>query len=382
MAEATTLVEEEAPLITDPLSLVRGEMLNLTENIHSLLGSADLDLDKIAKYYIRDDGAKRLRPLLVLLIAKAVPRSRSASHQHGLEDVPISPSQVLNDANPSAKPTTPHAGEVGLHADGMSPILPSQCRLAEITEMIHAASLLHDDVIDESDTRRGAPSAHVAFSSPKMAILCGDFMLGRASVALARLRHPDVTELLATVIANLVEGEFMQLRNEITKGFDHTLEYYLQKTYLKTASLVAKSCRSAAILGGGSDADVEAAYLFGKNLGLGFQVVDDMLDYTASANSLGKPAGADLKLGLATAPVLYAWQEHPQLGDLIARKFSREGDVDLARKLSIESAGLAKTQKLAREFTEEAIRQVQRLPHSPARDALESIASRILTRSK
>lgn len=385
VAEATAIVEEEAPLITDPLSLVRDEMLGLTANIHSLLGSADLDLDKIAKYYIRDDGAKRLRPLLVLLVAKAIPRSSRPDHLHGHEDVPISPREVLNDANPSARPAEPHASASSsslTSADGMSAISPSQCRLAEITEMIHAASLLHDDVIDNSDTRRGAPSAHVAFSSPKMAILCGDFMLGRASVALARLRHPEVTELLATVIANLVEGEFMQLKNEISKGFDHTLEYYLQKTYLKTASLVAKSCRASALLGGASQADADAAYLFGKNLGLGFQVVDDMLDYTSSANSLGKPAGADLKLGLATAPVLYAWQEHPELGDLIARKFNHDGDVDRAKRLSIESNGLERTRQLAQAYTDEAVHQVRKLPPSPARDALESIALRILTRTK
>src|SRR2546429_8340175 len=115
--------------------------------------------------------------------------------------------------------------------------------------MIHAASLLHDDVIDASLTRRNNPSCVSVFGN-KMAILAGDFLLARASVALARLRNPEVIELLATVIANLVEGEFMQLKNvqpssKGTTDIMTTFEYYMEKTYMKTASLIAKSCRAA-----------------------------------------------------------------------------------------------------------------------------------------
>jgi hexaprenyl-diphosphate synthase len=175
-----------------------------------------------------------------------------------------------------------------------------------------------------------------------MAILAGDFLLGRASVALARLHNPQVTELLATVIANLVEGEFMQLRNtahdEEKPAFtDDTISYYLQKTYLKSASLISKSCRAAALLGprGGEKEVVDAAYAYGKNLGLAFQLVDDLLDYTGTDSSLGKPAGADLQLGLATAPLLFAWRERADaddgdvVGGLVGRRFAGEGDVEL-----------------------------------------------------
>jgi geranylgeranyl pyrophosphate synthase len=166
-----------------------------------------------------------------------------------------------------------------------------------------------------------------------MAVLAGDFLLGRASVALARLRDPEVIELLATVIANLVEGEFMQLKNTVADEknpvfTDETISYYLQKTYLKTASLISKSCRAAALLGGSTPEVVEAAYSYGRNLGLAFQLVDDLLDYTVSGVELGKPAGADLELGLATAPLLFAWKQNPELGPLVGRKFSREGDVE------------------------------------------------------
>jgi hexaprenyl-diphosphate synthase len=157
------------------------------------------------------------------------------------------------------------------------PILPTQRRLASITEMIHVASLLHDDVIDTSPLRRGEPSAPQAFGN-KLSILSGDFLLGRASVALARLGSREVVELLATVIANLVEGEVMQLKatsepeeKPTAKGF----EDYMRKTYLKSASLLAKSARAAVILGGcGGESEwvKDVAYGYGRNLGMAFQV--------------------------------------------------------------------------------------------------------------
>ena len=169
-----------------------------------------------------------------------------------------------------------------------------------------------------------------------MAVLAGDFLLGRASVALARLRDAEVIELLATVIANLVEGEFMQLKNTAQDEAkpiwtEDTIAYYLQKTYLKSASLISKSCRAAALLGQCSPDVVEAAYAYGRNLGLAFQLVDDMLDYTTSGEELGKPAGADLELGLATAPLLFAWKSNKKLGMLVGRKFSGDGDVETVR---------------------------------------------------
>ena len=167
-----------------------------------------------------------------------------------------------------------------------------------------------------------------------MAVLAGDFLLGRASVALARLRDAEVIELLATVIANLVEGEFMQLKNTAQdeakpSWTEDTITYYLQKTYLKSASLISKSCRATALLGQCSPDVVDAAYLYGRNIGLAFQLVDDMLDYTISGEELGKPAGADLELGLATAPLLFAWRKHEELGVLVGRKFAGDGDVQM-----------------------------------------------------
>lgn len=331
----------------DPLRTVAKEMKFLTGNIRKLLGSGHPSLDRVAKYYTQAEG-KHMRPLIVLLMSRATAlcpkeaRRSSSSSSASLDsiDAAMSPLSILADVNPSAPPGSSSSSsssspltkaEPEPPVDADTQILPSQRRLAEITELIHTASLLHDDVIDHSVSRRGSPSANLEFGN-KMAVLAGDFLLGRASVALARLRNAEVIELLATVIANLVEGEFMQLKNTAhderrPQWSEETMSYYLQKTYLKTASLISKSCRAAAILGGADAASVDAAYLYGKNLGLAFQLVDDLLDYTRSEAELGKPAGADLELGLATAPLLFAWETIPELGALVGRKFEREGDV-------------------------------------------------------
>ena len=319
----------------DPLRSVAKEMKFMTGHIRQLLGSGHPMLDTVSKYYTQSEG-KYIRPMLVLLMSQATALLPKISRERwiGMEreeriDVPLSPASVLADANPNSPLTAPSV--TSDPGDENSEILPSQRRLAEITELIHTASLLHDDVIDTSISRRGNPSANIAFGN-KMAVLAGDFLLGRASAALARLRDPEVTELLATVIANLVEGEFMQLKNTALDERhpvwrEDTITYYLQKTYLKSASLISKSCRAAALLGEHPIEVVEAAYQYGKNLGLAFQLVDDMLDYTVSGQELGKPAGADLELGLATAPLLFAWRNCPELGTLVGRKFSEKGDV-------------------------------------------------------
>ncbi|KAK3904643.1 mitochondrial putative hexaprenyl pyrophosphate synthase [Staphylotrichum tortipilum] len=369
----------------DPLRIVAKEMKFLTGNIRKLLGSGHPSLDRAAKYYTQAEG-KHVRPLIVLLMARATslcpkaPQRQQATLQASAAiDSSISPLSILSDWNPSA---VAEAEPTPADAD----ILPSQRRLAEITELIHTASLLHDDVIDHSVARRGAPSANLEFGN-KMAVLAGDFLLGRASVALARLRHPEVVELLATVIANLVEGEFMQLKNTARdetnpRWSDETLTYYLQKTYLKTASLISKSCRASALLGGADAQTVDAAYLYGKNLGLAFQLVDDLLDYTRSEKELGKPAGADLELGLATAPLLFAWKTIPELGALVGRKFANDGDVARARDLVMQSDGIQQTRALAEDYAQKAIAAIDSFPASEAKDGLVEMAVKTLQRKK
>jgi hexaprenyl-diphosphate synthase len=334
-SNATARASSHGDVSVDPLRMVAKEMKFLTGNVRQLLGSGHPALDTVAKYYTQAEG-KHVRPLLVLLMSRATalaPKSPRYNGQQSAADIDnaISPMSILSDVNPSIPSANSLTITQTSHSVTGSDILPSQRRLAEITELIHTASLLHDDVIDHSVSRRGSPSANLEFGN-KMAVLAGDFLLSRASVALARLRDAEVTELLATVIANLVEGEFMQLKNTARDEknpvwTEDAITYYLQKTYLKSASLISKSCRAAALLGSSNSETVEAAYSYGKNLGLAFQLVDDMLDYTISGEELGKPAGADLELGLATAPLLFAWKNNKELGSLVGRKFALKGDV-------------------------------------------------------
>jgi hexaprenyl-diphosphate synthase len=209
----------------------------------------------------------------------------------GIDD-PLSPQEILNDNNPDiltrAKSfiTDPFRSLSSSSTSSPSSIiLPSQRRLAEITEMIHVASLLHDDVIDLASTRRSAPSAPSLFGN-KLTVLAGDFLLARASLSLSRLGSNEVVELVASVLANLVEGEVMQMKGNTPEQFKggklspEIFEHYMRKTYLKTASLIAKSARATTILGGcGGRQGWEAgepikdiAYSYGRNLGIAFQV--------------------------------------------------------------------------------------------------------------
>ncbi|KAI8371258.1 isoprenoid synthase domain-containing protein [Choanephora cucurbitarum] len=382
ISEAHHLVKENDRLI-DPATLVGDDLKQIKSNISKLLGSRHPFLNTVARHYFSGEG-KHVRPLLVLLIAQATSIADKTVPTHQVDfksmDTPISyglENITTHDVFDRKTHYTPSVSDQGCT------ILPTQRRLAEISEMIHTASLLHDDVIDASMTRRNLPSANASFGN-KMAVLGGDFLLARASLALARLRNAECIELMATCIANLVEGEFMQLRNTKDEAGKvkklSTFDHYMEKTYMKTGSLIALSCKASAVLGGSTKEVATLAYDFGRNLGLAFQLVDDMLDFTVTAAELGKPAGADLKLGLATAPVLFAWEEYPELESLIKRKFSNPGDEEKARDYVYQSDGLKKTLKLAEYHCQLAIHALIQLPPSDARSALIQITEKLLTR--
>ena len=350
-------------------------------------------LSTAAKHFFEKRHGKRFRPTIVALLSKALP--------------------IVN-------------------ASAIEATRERQNRLGQITEMIHVASLIHDDVLDDAETRRGGDAIHVMYSN-KVAVLSGDYLLARASVLLAKLQNVEVVEVMAKALDSLVSGEIMQIKstNAASKKSDADgdetesssgskrasmfaraqsalllgkkkrsalsasallerdtleMELYLRKSYYKTASLICDASKSCALLAGhGFDSTVAvAAEEYGYHLGLAFQIIDDCLDFGESSEDLGKPAGADLALGLATAPILYAAQEHPeQLRPLVERRFKGDGDVQLAYKLVRESQGLDLARKLARFHAQCAVDAVCRAaPHSEARDALISVAYLALTRSK
>uniref|UniRef100_A0A673L035 All trans-polyprenyl-diphosphate synthase PDSS1 n=1 Tax=Sinocyclocheilus rhinocerous TaxID=307959 RepID=A0A673L035_9TELE len=264
-------------------------------------------------------------------------------------------------------------------SDVLRVLLPAQRSIAMISEMIHTASLVHDDVIDDSDTRRGKNTINKVWGERK-AILAGDFILSAASMALARIGSNTVVSVLSQVIEDLVRGEFMQLGSK--ENENERFKHYLEKTFKKTASLIANSCKAVSILVN-SDPEVhEIAYQYGRNVGIAFQLVDDILDFTSSANLLGKPSAADLKLGLATGPVLFACQQFPELHAMIMRCFSSDGDVDQAWQYVLKSDGVEQTNYLAQHYCQEAIRQISRLQPSTERDALIQLTELVLRRDK
>lgn len=247
--------------------------------------------------------------------------------------------------------------------------------------MIHVASLIHDDVLDEADTRRGGAAVHTMYTN-KVAVLAGDYLLARASVLLARLQHFQVVEVMASALDALVQGEIMQARSKKEELLD--INYYLRKSYFKTASLICSSCRSTALLRGHKEEDVEtiAAEEFGYHLGMAYQIVDDILDFTGASAALGKPAQADMELGLATAPILFASESISELKPLIQRRFKEKGDVQKAIGLAASTDCVAKSYYLAEFHAHRAIEALHRLPHSDARDALAVLLHTAISRDK
>lgn len=341
----------------DPFELVAGDITTLSSGIKTLLGSDHPVLEVCARYFFELDGGKKIRPTMVLLMAYAANANRVAGTSVG-----------------SSVAQTPEEAQAAADTG----VFSAQRRLAEITEMIHTASLFHDDVIDKADSRRGVESVNRAYGN-KLAILAGDFLLARASVALARLRNVEVVEIVSTVIEHLVKGEVMQMRGGHLKDVT-ALEYYFHKNYYKTGSLMANSCKAAVVLAEHDEEVQKIAFAYGKHIGLAFQLVDDVLDFEGDFSSLGKPGLADLKAGLATAPVLFAAEEFPRLQVLIDRKFNEPGDVDEALELVQSSNGLARAKDLAVAQADLALDAVMKLQPSPARDALAHLAYKVVVR--
>lgn len=197
---------------------------------------------------------------------------------------------------------------------------------------------------------------------------------------MARIGNNTVVKVFSQVIEDLVRGEFMQLGSK--ENENERFKHYLEKTFKKTASLIANSCKAVCVLVSSDPKVHEIAYQYGKNVGIAFQLVDDVLDFTSGANHLGKPSAADLKLGLATGPVLFACQQFPELHSMIMRRFSSKGDVDRAWQYVFQSDGVEQTKNLAQHYCQEAIRQISMLRPSAERDALIRLTEMVLTRDK
>ncbi|HBB31818.1 MAG TPA: solanesyl diphosphate synthase [Cyanobacteria bacterium UBA8803] len=318
--------------VTSLFAPVEADLCLLTDNLKKLVGARHPILYAAAEHLF-GAGGKQVRPAVVLLISRATLLERELTPRHR--------------------------------------------RLAEITEMIHTASLVHDDVVDEAEVRRKVPTVNSLFNN-RVAVLAGDFLFGQSAWYLANLDNLEVVKLLSQVIKDMAEGEIQQGLNR----FDTTttIEAYLEKTYNKTASLIGNSAKSAGILSDVSPDVTENLYFYGRHLGLAFQIVDDILDFTASTEVLGKPAGSDLISGNLTAPVLYALEEKPYLEVLIEREFAQPDDINQALALVMESKGIERSRKLAAHHAQLAVENLAPLKPSESAQALRDFADYVLSR--
>ncbi|KAL4619899.1 solanesyl diphosphate synthase 1, chloroplastic-like isoform X1 [Castanea sativa] len=321
--------ESRCPIsLKNLFELVADDLQTLNQNLQSIVGAENPVLMSAAEQ-IFGAGGKRMRPALVFLV------SRATAELAGLMEL-----------------TMEHR------------------RLAEIIEMIHTASLIHDDVLDDSNMRRGQETVHQMYGT-RVAVLAGDFMFAQSSWYLANLENLEVIKLISQVIKDFASGEIKQASSLF--DCDLKLEEYLLKSYYKTASLIAASTKGAAVFSGVDSTITQKMYEYGKNLGLAFQVVDDILDFTQSAEQLGKPAGSDLVNGNLTAPVIFALEKEPKLRDIIESEFSEPGSLNEAIELVKSCGGIERAQELAKEKADLAIQNLQCLPESAFRLALEDM---------
>eukprot|EP00092_Neocalanus_flemingeri_P007727 GFUD01008343.1.p1 GENE.GFUD01008343.1~~GFUD01008343.1.p1 ORF type:complete len:352 (-),score=137.07 GFUD01008343.1:145-1200(-) len=261
------------------------------------------------------------------------------------------------------------AGAVNAHREedrDMVEVELKQDLVTQMCEMYHTASLYHDDVIDNADMRRGQPSVPAAWST-KHAVMGGDFVLAVAYSMLAEIDREEVTSCMSRVVKDLVEGELLQMSGKV--DMEDNLDLYKYKCYLKTASLIANGCRSVASLSDRRLAD--EAEQFGREIGIAFQVVDDILDFVSSPEELGKPGGgADILAGIRTAPLILAARQSARLRRMLEEG---TGDCEEIVKIVVAEGGLEQARDVANLHAAEALKAVEGWKESESKNDLREI---------
>jgi len=314
------------------LALVAQDMAKVDEVIADRLSSGVPLVGQVAQYII-SAGGKRLRPVILLLTSGAL---------------------NYQDAR--------------------------KFSLAAVVEFIHTATLLHDDVVDESTLRRGRPTANENFGNPA-SVLVGDFLYSRAFQMMVDAGSMRIMQVLADATNVIAEGEVLQLMNMHDASLDE--EAYLRVIRSKTAKLFEASSRLAAILANASPELEEACAEYGQALGTAFQVIDDVLDYEGNAAEMGKNLGDDLREGKATLPLILAMQRGTPAQKELVQKAIETGSVDqLSQVIAIvrETGALDGSRQAAMAEAQRAINAAQHLPNGDYKDALIALASQLLVR--
>ncbi|MFZ5697390.1 MAG: polyprenyl synthetase family protein [Pseudomonadota bacterium] len=288
--------------------------------------------------YIVQSGGKRLRPLVALLAARA-------------------------------------GGYTG----------DNHINVAAIIELLHTSTLLHDDVVDASDLRRGQPTVNAAWGNPA-AVLVGDFLISRAYQLTVELRDMRLLEILADGTNVISEGEVLQLLN--VRDPDTTEERYLRVIHAKTAKMFESAAEAGAVLGARNEAEAKhnrrLLGAYAKHVGIAFQLIDDVLDYEGDADEMGKNIGDDLAEGKPTLPLIFAMREGTNTDAQLVRDAIRHGGLDQLDAVIAavrRSGGLAYTRRMATAQSDQAIALLAGLPASSYREALEGLARLAVSRN-
>ncbi len=263
---------------------------------------------------------------------------------------------------------------------GPRPDAPEVTIAGAVIEMVHLATLYHDDVMDDAQVRRGAPSANARWSN-NIAILAGDYLFATASRLVSRL-GPDAVLVIADTFAELVTGQMRETRGASEDA--DPIEHYLKVVYEKTACLISASGRFGATFSGASDEQIERLARLGGQVGMVFQISDDIIDIDSDPDESGKLPGTDLREGVHTLPVLYALREDgpdaARLRELLKKPV--EDDDVLAEALGLlrASPGMAKAKETVRDYAEQALAELQHLPDGPGRYALASLVNYTVNR--
>jgi len=259
----------------------------------------------------------------------------------------------------------------------------SSIRMATVMEFLHTATLVHDDVIDKAERRRNRPSINSEFGN-QTAVLMGDWLYMSAFETSLAERSLPILDILTAVTRRMTEGELLQLT--LLGRTDISEEQYFDVIARKTAYLFSACCEIGALLGGADEAAQNTLRDYGMNLGIAFQLVDDLLDFVASEEVLGKPAGADLIEGKISLPLIFLLQRHSDIRAALQQVINDGGYQNVSRQelLSalIETGALATAQQRAVEYAEAARASIQSLSNSLYTDALSAIPTYIVERDR
>lgn len=251
-------------------------------------------------------------------------------------------------------------------------------KAAVALELIHMATLVHDDVIDEATLRRGKPTIKHLYGN-RIAMYTGDYILARALEEVTTINNPKAHRVLSKALVEVAIGEIDQIQDKF--NWEQNLRDYLRRIKRKTALLIATSCQLGALLSGLSDKGVKLLYRYGYYIGMSYQIIDDILDFTETAKQLGKPAGNDLLQGNITLPVLYAIRDR-EFNEMVQEVFKKpdliqSDDMKLVINTLKQTDAIRKSYELSDMYLKKALDTLNELPNSKSKITLQTIAKYI-----